>query len=83
MRTNGTARRVINGAAEERQVGRLLRLAVRCPGCGARPALRATERAVRDAASHPPEERLATYRCHRRMCGLVYDLPAAAYQNAT
>ncbi len=63
--------------------GRLLRLAVSCPHCGARPALRITEAAVRAVEHEPPEKRLGTYQCHRRRCGTVYDLPAAAYQRAS
>jgi hypothetical protein len=41
-----------------RRAGQLLRLAASCPGCGARPALRVTDDAVRAVAGHPPEERL-------------------------
>ncbi len=62
--------------------GRLLRLAVSCPGCGARPALRITEAAARAVEHEPPAKRLGTYQCHRRRCGRVYDLTAAAYQAA-
>lgn len=62
---------------------RLLRLGVSCPRCGARPALRITEDAVRAVAHHPPGERLATYQCQRRQCGAIYDLTAGAYQNAS
>ncbi|CAN5761879.1 MAG: hypothetical protein M3418_11365 [Gemmatimonadota bacterium] len=62
--------------------GRLLRLAVSCPECGARPALRITEAAAQAVAEEPPEKRLGTYQCHRRRCGRVYDLTAAAYQTA-
>jgi len=82
------------GSAEELQGGedvggvpsghgaRLLRLGVSCPRCGSRPALRVTEDAVRAVAHHPPGERLGTYQCQRRQCGTVYELTAAAYQNA-
>ena len=66
-----------------RRAGQLLRLAASCPGCGARPALRVTDDAVRAVAGHPPEERLGTYQCHRRRCETVYDLTAGAYQQAT
>jgi hypothetical protein len=31
---------------------------------------------------HAPNERLGTYQCHRRHCSEIYDLTAAAYQNA-
>ena len=65
-----------------RQSDRLLRLAARCPDCGARPALRISASAVADAGRHAPGERLGTYQCHRRRCGTVYDLRAAAYQRA-
>lgn len=62
--------------------GRLLRLAVSCPACGSRPALRITEAAALAVAEERPEKRLGTYQCHRRHCATVYDLTAAAYQNA-
>lgn len=73
-----------SGRADKRKSrGRLLRLATSCPRCGSRPALRITEDAVRAVSHHPPDERLGTYQCHRRHCGTVYDLTAAAYQNAS
>lgn len=62
---------------------RLLRLAVSCPRCGSRPALRVTERAARAFEHHPPAERLGTFQCQRRQCGNIYDLTAAAYHNAS
>lgn len=65
-----------------RESDRLLRLAARCPDCGARPALRISASAAADARRHAPGERLGTYQCHRRRCGTVYDLRAAAYQRA-
>jgi hypothetical protein len=76
-----------SGAGEERGGGarepdRLLRLAARCPDCGSRPALRISAVAAADAGRHAPGERLGTYQCHRRRCGTVYDLRAAAYQRA-
>jgi len=63
--------------------GRLLRPAVSCPRCGARPAFRITEDVVRAVAHYPPGERLGTYQCQRRQCGTIYDLTAAAFQNAS
>lgn len=60
-----------------------MRLAASCPRCGARPALRITADARRDAAAHAPGERLGTYQCQHRRCGAIYDLSAAAYQNAS
>jgi hypothetical protein len=63
--------------------GRLLRLAVSCPGCGSRPALRVTECAVRAVLELPPAARLGTYQCQRRRCGVVYDLTVAAYLRAS
>jgi hypothetical protein len=63
--------------------GRLLRLAVSCPRCGSRPALRVTEETVRAVVEAAEEDRLGTYQCHRRGCGTIYDLTAAAYQNAS
>ncbi len=68
---------------EQVSAGRLLRLAVCCPRCGARPALRITEAAVHAVAQEAPEKRLGTYQCHRRRCGAVYDLTAVAYQAAS
>lgn len=61
---------------------RLLRVAASCPRCGARPALRITPEAARDAASHPPDARMGTYQCQRRGCNTIYDLSARAYQNS-
>ena len=69
----------VNGGRES---DRLLRLAARCPDCGSRPALRISATAAADAGRHAPGERLGTYQCHRRRCGTVYDLRAAAYQRA-
>lgn len=70
-------------ATEGRPTGRLYRLATSCPKCGARPAMRVAEEAVRDAHQHAPGERLGTYQCQYRRCGTIYDLTAAAYQNAS
>lgn len=70
-------------AGRARASGRLLRLAASCPRCGSRPAMRVTEDAVRAVSHHLPEERLGTYQCSHRRCGTVYDLTAAAYQNAS
>ena len=69
------------GATTER--GRLLRLAASCPRCGTRPALLVTERAVSAIAGDTPGERLGTYQCQRRHCGMIFELTAAAYQNAS
>lgn len=66
-----------------RRPGRLFRLAVSCPRCGSRPALRVTEDAVRDALRHPPDQPLSTYQCHRRGCGTIYEVTAAAYRDAS
>lgn len=71
------------GETGRKRNGRLLRLAASCPNCGSRPALRITEDAVRAVMHHPPDERLGTYQCHRRRCEAIYDLTAAAYQNAS
>jgi hypothetical protein len=61
---------------------RLLRPAAVCPRCGARPALRVTDVLANLLAEHPADERVGTYQCQRRGCGAIYDLVAAAYQNA-
>lgn len=63
--------------------GRLLRLAVSCPRCGSRPAMRVTECAVRAVAELPPGGVLGTYQCQRRGCGEIYDLTVAAYLGAS
>lgn len=55
-------------------VGRLFRLAVSCPRCGSRPALRVTEEVVRGLARPTGDTRIGTYQCHRRGCGTIYDL---------
>lgn len=54
--------------------GRLFRLAVSCPKCGSRPALRVTEEVVRGLARDTGDARIGTYQCHRRGCGTIYDL---------
>lgn len=62
--------------------GRLLTPAVSCPRCGSRPALRVSEPLVERVADLPPGERVASYRCQRRGCGEIYDVPVAACRNA-
>ena len=61
----------------------LLRLAVSCPRCGARPAVRITHALVEKLNAEPAGMHLATYQCHRRKCGHVYDITAAAYHRAS
>ncbi len=68
--------------AEPYAPGRLLRLAACCPRCGSRPALRVEQGAVEALGGRAPKERIGTYQCHRRGCGAIYDLTAAAYQRA-
>lgn len=70
-------------APVERDAGRLLRLAVSCPACGSRPALRVTAAAVRALADREPGERVGTYQCQRRRCGAIFDLTVRAYRDAT
>lgn len=62
---------------------RLLRLAASCPRCGSRPAVRVTAAVVQAMLRHPPDARMATYQCHRRRCGAIFDLPARAFQQAS
>jgi hypothetical protein len=62
---------------EESRGGRLLRLAVSCPRCGSRPALRLTASAAGVLQSHAQGTRLGTYQCQRRGCGAIYDLTSA------
>jgi hypothetical protein len=61
----------------------LLRLAVSCPRCGRRPALRATPTLVEILRERPADTHLITYQCHRTHCGQVYDITAAAYHGAS
>ena len=61
----------------------LLRLAVSCPRCGARPAVRITPALVEKLSAEPAELHLATYQCHRQKCNHVYDIMAAAYHRAS
>jgi rubredoxin len=61
----------------------LLRLAVSCPRCGARPAVRVTPALVEVLSGEPAELRLGSYQCHRQKCGHVYDITAGAYQRAS
>lgn len=62
---------------------RLLRVAASCPRCGTRPALRVAEPVVRAADGRAPQERLATYQCQRKHCGMIFDLTAGAFQHAS
>jgi hypothetical protein len=62
---------------------RLLRLAASCPRCGSRPAVRVTQTVVQAMMRHQPDTRMATYQCHRRRCGAIFDLPARAFQQAS
>ena len=61
----------------------LLRIAVECPGCKGRPALRVTPDALLAMAHVAPDTRIATYKCQRRRCGRVYDITAAHYHAAS
>lgn len=61
----------------------LFRLAVSCPRCGRRPALRATPTLVEMLRGKPADTHLITYQCHRTHCGQVYDITAAAYHGAS
>lgn len=61
----------------------LLRLAVSCPRCGARPAVRITPTLVELLSEEPAGLQLATYQCHRQKCGQVYAITAGAYQRAS
>lgn len=62
---------------------RLLRLAASCPRCGSRPAVRVTQAVVQAMARQPPTTRMATYQCHRRRCGAIFDISAQAFQQAS
>lgn len=58
----------------------LLRLAALCPGCGRRPAIRATNRMVQLARQCEPDEVLLSHQCAN--CRAIYPLAAVAYQCA-
>jgi hypothetical protein len=60
----------------------LLRPAVDCPKCGARPALRVTRTIIAALANTPTTATVATYQCQRRGCGAVYPITADAYHRA-
>jgi hypothetical protein len=70
-------------AAPPAESTRLLRLAVSCPRCGSRPAVRVSPVVVQAVARHAPGARMGTYQCHRRRCGAIFDLPARAFQQAS
>lgn len=66
----------------EPESGRMRAPAVSCPRCGSRPALRVSEPLIERVEDLPPEQRVASYKCQRRTCGEIYEIPAAAYQKA-
>jgi hypothetical protein len=53
---------------------------VGCPACGARPALRLSEWLVERIEGDEPSRRVASYRCQRRGCGVIYDILAGSLQ---
>lgn len=57
---------------------RLCAVSVGCPVCGTRPALRVSAWLVERVAGEEPARRLASYKCHRRGCGAIYDLAVEA-----
>ena len=67
---------------QDTEFGPLAVPALVCPRCGARPALRISEAAIRMAGGQPPGRRIGTYKCQRRGCGAIYDVTAAAFQQA-
>jgi endogenous inhibitor of DNA gyrase (YacG/DUF329 family) len=67
-------------------VFRLLRLAVRCPVCGAPPAIRITPRTADRFEDWNPEEVVITVQCQQCQKGgklVHYEITAAAYQRAS
>jgi hypothetical protein len=42
--------------------------------------MRITESLKRMASTEQPDTPLATYQCHRRGCGYIYEVAAHAYQ---
>lgn len=61
---------------------RLLRLAVRCPSCGASPPIRVSV-SERDAhAGDDPERLVATLQCHRRHCQAIFEIRSRDIQRA-
>jgi hypothetical protein len=77
------------GAAEEARPGAVkrepefLELAVTCPACRSRPAMRITGEAAEYALRLAPEVTICTYKCRRKGCGTIYPITAAAYQGAS
>ena len=66
-------------------VFRLLRLAARCPVCGAPPALKISQRTVDKFDGCDPAEVVTTYQCQqciRKGQMVHYEITAAAYQRA-
>ena len=57
---------------------RLCAVTVGCPACGTRPALRLSEWLAERVGEEERARRLATYKCHRRGCGMIYDIAAGA-----
>lgn len=53
---------------------RLLRLAARCPACGAPPKLRTVPNAAHLLEGADPDSVLLTIECHVRTCGEIYEI---------
>jgi hypothetical protein len=60
----------------------LFRLAVLCPSCRRRPAVRVTEGAMELARGAEPDTVLLTYQCPSRGCHETYPIAAVAFQHA-
>jgi rubredoxin len=58
----------------------LLRPDISCPDCKKPPRLRVSADVALQHEADPPDRLIQTYQCHA--CGVVYDIPAAAYQSA-
>ena len=57
---------------------RLCAVGVGCPACGTRPALRLSAWLVERFEGEEPSRRIASYRCQRRGCGVIYDIALGA-----
>lgn len=60
----------------------LLRLAVRCPDCGAPPRLRVPASDRSRWEHEDPVRVVLSYECHMRSCGRRYNILVAAFQEA-
>lgn len=61
---------------------RLLRLAARCPRCGAPPKLRTVSSTAQLLEGADPNSVLLTVECHKRTCGERYEIRVKDFVDA-